>query len=150
MWFFYGASTKSGGIGYSLHLNETHSFEFVVGIGQCSNTKAELVGLWALLLSTHMTGIPSLHVYGDSSVVINWARAKAKSSLSPPKLLYWCRETRKLCTHFLALSFDHIYSEHNQEADRLSKTALSLAPGIGTYHEFFEGQLTSHGNIKLF
>ena len=109
--FFDGASAKSGGIGYNLHLNETHSFEFAVGVGQCTNTKAELVGLWALLLSTHMMGIPSLQVLGDSSVVINWA--KGKSSLSPPELLYWCRENRKLCTHFLALPFDHIYCEHN-------------------------------------
>ena len=139
---------KCGGIGNYWHLNETHSFEFTVGVSQCTNTKAELVGIWALLLSTHMMGIPTLQVFGDSLVVINMA--KGKSSLSPPELLYRCRETRKLCTHFLALSFDHIYREHNQQAGRLSKDALSLAPGIGTYHEFFKGQLTSHGNIKLF
>ena len=93
-------------------------------------------------------GIPSLQVFGDSLVVINWA--KGKSSLSPPDLHYWCRETRKLCTYFLALSFDHIYCEHNQQAGRLSKAALSLAPGIGNYYEFYEGQLTSHGKFKLF
>ena len=87
-------------------------------------------------------------MFGDSSVVINWA--KGKSSLSPPELLYWCRETRKLCTHFLALSFDHIYREHNQQVDRLSKAALSLALGIGNYYEFYEGHLTSHGKFKLF
>ena len=146
--FFYGASAKSGGIGFSLHLNETHSFEFVVGVGQWTNTKAKLVGLWALLLSTHMMGIPSLQVFGDSSVIINWA--KGKSSLSPLELHYWCRETRKLYTYFLALSFDHIYREHNQLADHLSKVALTLAPGSGTYSEFLDGHLTSHGNIKLF
>ena len=95
-----------------------------------------------------MMGIPSLQVFGDSSLIINWA--KGKSSLSPPELHYWCREARNLCTYFLALSFDHIYCEHNQLADRLSKVALTLAPGVGSYSEFFDGHLTSHGNIKLF
>ena len=146
--FFDGALANCGGTGYILHLNETHSFEFAVGIGQCTNTKAELVGLWALLLSTHMMGIPSLQVFGDSSVIINWA--KGKSSLSPPELHYWCRETRKLCSHFLALPFDHIFREHNQLADRLSKVALTLAVGSGTYSEFLDCHLTSHGNTKLF
>ena len=70
--------------------------------------------------------------------------------MSPPELHYWCRETRKLCKLFLALSFDHIYREHNQLADRLSKAALSLAPGMGSYSEFFYGLLTSHSNFKLF
>ena len=137
-----------GGIGFILHLNESHSFEFAVGIGQCTNTKVELVGIWALLLTTQMMGIPSLQVFGDSSVIINWE--KGKSTLSPPKLHYWCRETRKLCTHFLALSFDHIYREHNQQVDRLSKVALTLALGFDTYFEFFDGLLTSHDNFKLF
>ena len=146
--FFYGASAKSGGIGFSLHLNETHSFEFVVGVGQCTNTKAELVGLWALLLTTHMMGIPSLQVFGDSLVIINWA--KGKSSLSPPELHYWFRVTRKIFSHFLALSFDHIYREHNQLANRLSKVTPTLAPGSSTYSEFLDGHSTSHGNIKLF
>ena len=129
-----------GGIGFSLHLNESHSFEFDVGVGLCTNTKVELVGIWALLLTTQMMGIPSLKVFGDSSVIINWV--KGKSTLSPPELHYWCRETRKLCTHFLALSFNHIYREHNQQADRLSKVALTLAPGSSTYSEFLDGHLT--------
>ena len=59
--FFDGASAKNiGGTGFFLYLNESHSFEFVVGVGLCTNTKAELVGLWALLLSTQMMGFPHL------------------------------------------------------------------------------------------
>jgi len=70
--FFDGASAKNiGGVGICLYLNETHSFEFVVGTGLCTNTKAELVGLWVLLLITQMMGIPTLKVFGDSSVIIN-------------------------------------------------------------------------------
>ena len=137
-----------GGIGFSLHLNESHSFEFAVGVGLCTNTKAELVGLWALLLTTQMMGIPTLKVFGDSSVIINWEKGNA--TLSPPDLHYWCRESRKLCTHFLELSFFHIYREHNHQADSLSKVALNLALGYTTYSEFFDGLMTSHDNFKLF
>ena len=130
-----------------MFLNETHSFEFAMGMGRCTNTKAELVGLWALLLITQMMGIPTLRVFGDSSVIINWAKGTA--TLSPPELHYWCRETRKLFSHFLELSFSHIYREHNQHANRLSKTALSMAPGFGTFSEFFDGILITQDIFKL-
>ena len=51
--FFDGASTtNAAGVGYSLYLNESHSFEFVLGVGNGTNTKAELLGIWALLLSS--------------------------------------------------------------------------------------------------
>ena len=70
--FFDGASANYvGGAGYCLPLNESHSFEFALGLGYSTNTKAELVGLWALLLTSQMMGIPVLHVFGDSSVIIN-------------------------------------------------------------------------------
>ena len=65
--FLDGASTNyTGGVDIFLYLNETHSFEFVVGSGQCTNTKAKLIGLWALLLITQMMGITNLRVFGDS------------------------------------------------------------------------------------
>ena len=93
-------------------------------------------------------GIPTLNILGDSFVIINWA--KGTDALSPPELNHWCRDNRKLCTFFIHLSFYHIYHEHNQLADYLSKTALSLAPGTGFYIKKFEGHLVSHDNYKLF
>ena len=147
--FFDGVSAKNeGGVGYCLFLNESHSFEFAMGVGNCTNTKAELVGLWALLHTAQMMGIPTLNIFGDSFVIVNWAKGTA--TLSPPEFHHLCRETRKLCTRFLELSFSHIYREHNQLADRLSKSALSLAPGICSYSEIFEGLLASHDTFKLF
>ena len=93
-------------------------------------------------------GLPTLTVFGDSSVIINWEKGTA--GLSPPDLSHWCRETRKLCTCFLKLSFSHIYHEHNQLTDSLSKSALSLAPGVGSYTKIFEVLLASHDTFKLF
>ena len=83
--FFDGASTSNiRGVGFCLFLNESHSFEFAMGAGNCTNTKAELVGLWALLHTTQMMGIPTLKIFGDSTVIVNWAKGIA--TLSPPKL----------------------------------------------------------------
>ena len=44
--FFYGASAnKVGGVGFFLHLNELHSFEFALGAGLSTNTRAKLIWL---------------------------------------------------------------------------------------------------------
>ena len=44
--FFDGASAKNvGGVGFCLFLNESHSFEFALGVGSCTNTKEKLIRL---------------------------------------------------------------------------------------------------------
>ena len=64
--FFDGAySNNIGGVSFCLFLNESHSFEFSLGAGTCTNTKAELIALWALLLVTKMMGILLLNIFGD-------------------------------------------------------------------------------------
>ena len=49
--FFNDGATANtfGEVGFCLYLNESHSFEFALGVGTCTNTKAELITLWALL-----------------------------------------------------------------------------------------------------
>ena len=48
--FFDGASAKNyGGVGFCLYLNESHSFEFALGAGLSTNTRAELLGLFCIL-----------------------------------------------------------------------------------------------------
>ena len=149
LWFFWWGFYKLCGWSWILLAPEWVTLLRVyAGVGNSTNTKAELVGLWALLLTSQMMGIPLLHVFGDSSVIINWA--KVSTALSPPELSHWCRETRKLFTCFLDLSFIHIYHEHNQIADHLSKTALSLSPGFGCFSEFFDDLLVTHDTFKLF
>ena len=103
--FFDGASVKKTvGVGYSIHLNETHHYEFALGVGYGTNTKAELMGLWALLLSSQMMGIPLSHIFGDSQVIVNWA--KGLTALSPPDLFHWCRETKSFPIAFrICLTF---------------------------------------------
>ena len=127
---------------------ECHHLEFMLGVGHGTNTKAELLSLWAVLLTSHMMGIPLSQIYGDSLVIINWV--KGSTALSPTDLVHWCRETKKLFTSFQALSITHIYREHNRLADRLSKDALFFRQGKGRYKEFFENQLVSQDLFQLY
>ena len=113
-----------------------------------SNTKAELKGLWALLLSSQMMGLPLSYIFDDSQVIVSWE--KGLTALSPPELFHWCRETKKLSNSFQDLSYIYIYQEHNPIADRLSKTALTFAQGYGCYSEYLEDQLISQDSFQLF
>ena len=110
--FFDGAAANNiGGVGFCLYLNESHSFEFPMGAGTCTNTRAELIALWALLHITQLMGIPLLNIFGDSDVIINWE--KGKDALNPPDLSHWCTDTRSLISCFHRLAFSHTYREHN-------------------------------------
>ena len=98
--FFDGAATNhKGGIGFCLVLNESHSFEFAMGAGLCTNTKVELIALWALLSVAKLMGIPCLNIFGDSTIIINWAKCHASLDLSD--LIHWCMDTRRLISCFL-------------------------------------------------
>ena len=57
-----------------IYLSDSHYLEFSVGVGHGTNTKAELLSLWALLHLSHMMGIPLAQVFGDSQIIINWAK----------------------------------------------------------------------------
>ena len=138
----------TAGAGFCIFINESHRLEFSLGVGHGTNTKAELLSLWALLHTSHMMGIPLTQVYGDSQVIINWVRGSA--DLSPPDLIHWCRETKNLLAAFHDLSFTHIYREHNRLADRLSKTALSHPQGFGSFMEFIENHLVTHDTFQLY
>ena len=138
----------TAGAGLCIFLNSTHFLEFTVGVGYGTNTKEELLSLWALLQISHMMRIPLAHVYGDSQVIIIWA--KGSTALSPPALFHWCRETKKLATSFQDLSFSHIYREHNQTADRLSNKVLSFPQGKGVLMEYIENHLVSKEFFQLF
>ena len=48
------------------------------------------------------------------------------------------------------LTIKHIYREHNQQADSLSKKSLLLDPGFGNFSEYLDGMFIDHGNYKLF
>ena len=74
-----------------------------MGCGKRTNTREELLALWELLYFAVAIGLPTLHVCGDSSVIINWANDK--ESLSYLGLDYWCDDILELKASFLSLNF---------------------------------------------
>ena len=82
-------------------------------------------------------GIPSLNVFGDSSVIINWENNVA--SLASPCLDHRCQDIMILMNSFSFLVIKHIYCEHNQRAHCLSKEALDLVPGSGNFSKYIDG-----------
>ena len=71
---------------------------FKLGCGSSTNTRAELLALWASLRVAKDIGLPYLHIFGDSSVIINWA--KGESTLDMVNLEAWCYNTRLLISSF--------------------------------------------------
>ena len=149
MIFFDGAAAKNlGGAGFCLWLNEIHLLTFKLGCGRCTNTKAELLALWASLWVAKDIGLPYLHIFGDSSVIINLA--KKESTLDMMNLEAWCLNTRILMSSFMWVDLSHVYREHNRRADILSKEGLHLATGHLLLTEYFGNEIIGESSSQLF
>lgn len=119
-----------------------------MGCGRCTNTKSELMALWALLIVSKSMGVPLHSIYGDSQVIILWANGK--SNLNPPYLSHWCDDKKELLHSFPGMIMKHTYREHNWIADSLSKKALLLDSGYGEFKEVLNDIATEHGNFQSF
>ena len=86
--FFNGAAAGNiWGAGFMLLLSDSHTLGFSLGCGRSTNTRAELLALWALLAVSKHLGIPLLTIFGDSLVILNWENRNA--SLDSPSLDHW-------------------------------------------------------------
>ena len=140
MIFFYGAAANMlGGAGIYIWLNEQHMLAFKLGCGSCTNTRAELLALWASLWVPKDIGLPYLHIFGDSSVIINWE--KKESTLDMVNLEAWCFNTRILMSSFMWVDLSHVYREHNRRADILSKEGLHMTSGHLILTEFLGNEI---------
>ena len=137
-----------GGAGVFLAISHVHSFHIKLGCGSSTNTRVELLALWSLLYWEKVLGLPSLHIFGDSCVIINWAIGKA--ALACLALDNCCEAIRQMMPNFLSLDLQHVYREHNQSADGLSKEALVLDSGFCHISEFYDDSVIQSGEFKLF
>ena len=106
------------------------------------------MALWALLTVTKFMVVPILSIFGNSLVIITWATGK--STLNLPHLSHWSDETRDLLQSFPGMIMKHIFREHNQTADSLSKKDLTLDSGYGTFIEVMNDITIDHGIFRLF
>ena len=118
--FFNGAAAKIiGGSGFVIYLSDTHYFSFSMGCGCSTNTRAELLALWAVLRVSLMMGLPMHLIFGDSMVIISWLNRL--SALDVPSLMHWCDDIRNMLQLVPPVIFKHIFREHNSLTDGLSK-----------------------------
>ena len=118
-----------------------------MGCGHSSNTRAKLLALWALLFFAKEIGILSLHVYGDSSVIINWANDKA--TLSALDLDGWCDNIVEPKAYFHTLDF-HVFREHNQRAHSVSRKALAMVAGLLSFNDYYVEINIREDKLQLF
>ena len=113
-----------------------------------TNTRAELLAVWALLRAGLLMGIPLQLIFGDSLVIISWLNRF--SALDVPSLMHWCSDIRYMIHVAPPVIFKHTFREHNSLADELSKRALQLALGFVSYSETLDGLVINQGSLALF
>jgi ribonuclease HI len=146
-----GAAASSGlnnGAGGVIRIKEICSYKWFLNCGSGTNTRAELLGAWALLTLANRLSLKTIHVMGDSKIIIDWLRRKGQ--LQVLSLDCWKDSITGLISTFQKISFDHVYREENQAADSLSKLALTREPGKLTYFQCIEEHEGPHMSLDLF
>jgi ribonuclease HI len=133
---FDGATLSNGkccGAGGFFKTHSARITKWFINCGAGTNTKAELMGLWATLALASLWSIKNLQVLGDSQVIIEWINNKG--NFHSANIECWKLKTKELAKTFNEISFHHIYRVHNKEADSLSKRALKEIEGrLSVFH----------------
>jgi ribonuclease HI len=113
-----GARGGGGGI-----KTPDHSvYRWIFNCGEGTNTREELLGVWATLNLATWLAISEIQVLGDSKVVIDWLNDKGR--LHGCAIECWKLRIKDLLKNFEGIIFSHIYRDFNKEADILSKQAI--------------------------
>ena len=98
-------------------ITQDHYVCFKLGVGLSKNTIFELISLWNILYCAKSMVLPTLHIHGDSTTIINWFNRR--STLTLLALDGWCQCIRDMEPYFIQLKSVHIFREHNTKAYRL-------------------------------
>jgi ribonuclease HI len=121
------------GVGGIFNTHPSRITKWFINCGAGTNTKDELMGLWASLTLASLWSINHFQVLGDLRVIIDWITQKCK--LHSVHIECWKLKTLELSKHFTDINFHHISRSHNREADTLSKRALNEVVGrLSVYH----------------
>ena len=115
-----------GGSEGVLYLTENHKIQIKYSSRHFSNNKVELATMHSVLELALNRNITSLHIYGDSKMVVDWVNNKIQ--IKAPHLQQLHRAIRRLLDSFSSLCITNVYKGLNTDADQLSKMALLLVP----------------------
>ena len=62
----------------------------------------------------------------------------------------WCINIKKLISSFFVVDFKHVYREHNENEDTLSKEGLIMASCQLSFTEYCEGIVIGEASLLLF
>jgi ribonuclease HI len=116
-----------GGVGGILHILNNHFLFFSTGLGEATNNYSEIMALYLVLLLAFEKNIRKLNIYGDSMFSIQVM--KGTHILTSYRLLPLLEEIKICSAYFTDISFTHVYRNHNQKVDHLSKVGLDLDKG---------------------
>jgi hypothetical protein len=79
--WFDGATQSNGlqsGAGGLLRITENSYYKWTFNCGPGTNTRAELLGVWATLNLAARFNIEALQIFGDSKIIIDWLNRRGK------------------------------------------------------------------------
>jgi hypothetical protein len=94
---FDGAALSNGkccGAGGIIKTLESNVIKWHINCGAGTNTKAELMGVWATLTMATLWSIQKIQILGDSKVIIDWINQKG--NLQAVDIEGWKQKTRIL------------------------------------------------------
>ena len=148
-WAYFGRASQGepplGAEGVLL-LNESSKTEITFAPGQGTNNKAKLSALWSILKIAAEKNVQELQLCGDSKLTIDWENGQLQ--INALHLQHLLRAIRSQMENFESISFQHIYRELNEEADKLSKEALLLPPGLMMIKDY-ENNLLVNQYVRL-
>jgi len=112
--WFDGAAQRNGeqsGAGGIIKLNDHIVYKLTLNCGGGTNTRAELLGAWAILTLAQRLSITDIHIMGDSKIVIDWLNDIG--SLQVISIDCWKDRVRELIKQFSVITFAHVYREEN-------------------------------------
>ncbi len=99
-------------------------------IGSNTNNVAEYFGLIAALDYAQTHGVRALRVESDSELMVKQMRGQYK--VKSPELKPLFERAKKMAQSLESFRIDHVYREHNREADALVNQALDDTGRPGT------------------
>jgi ribonuclease HI len=104
-----------------------------MGMGPGTNNFSEMMSLKLLLLFSKENNVTSIHIFGDSQTVVNWA--KRYHHFHNILLLSILEEVYGLVDSFDFFFIQHVYRVRNMVVDQLSKVGpVAHCEGLGWYH----------------
>jgi ribonuclease HI len=96
-------------------------------IGRMTNNVAEYYGLIAALDYVEAQGIRALRIESDSELLVK--QMKGLYKVRSPELAPLYERARKMAAALDSFRIDHVYREHNREADALANQAMDEVEG---------------------